>query len=70
MRHQNEYLAAARLQWLGLWASELAAYVLLSLNSALFRPADTFVYPHSLGIGKDALLPITKHDEKKVSISP
>ncbi|KAI0779848.1 DNA topoisomerase IV alpha subunit [Fomes fomentarius] len=43
MRHQNEYLAAARLQWLGLWASELAA----------------------LCIGKEALLPITKHDEKK-----
>ncbi|KAI0743783.1 Spo11/DNA topoisomerase VI subunit A [Daedaleopsis nitida] len=43
MRHQNDTLAAARVQWLGLWASELAA----------------------LGIEKDVLLPITKHDEKK-----
>ena len=25
MRHENEHLAAARVQWLGLWASELAA---------------------------------------------
>ncbi|KAM5533314.1 hypothetical protein V8D89_012988 [Ganoderma adspersum] len=45
MRHENDHLAADRLQWVGLWASELA----------------------SLGIGKDALLPITKHDEKKAS---
>jgi len=36
-------LAARRVKWLGLWASELA----------------------SLGILKDHLLPITKHDEKK-----
>ncbi|EJF65132.1 topoisomerase acting in meiosis [Dichomitus squalens LYAD-421 SS1] len=43
MRHENSHLAADRVQWLGLWASELA----------------------SLGIDKDALLPITKHDEKK-----
>ncbi|KAI1796465.1 topoisomerase acting in meiosis [Ganoderma leucocontextum] len=43
MRHENAHLAADRLQWIGLWASELA----------------------SLGVGKDALLPITKHDEKK-----
>ncbi|RPD63922.1 DNA topoisomerase IV alpha subunit [Lentinus tigrinus ALCF2SS1-6] len=43
MQHENEHLAAARVQWLGIWASELS----------------------SLGIDKDALLPITKHDEKK-----
>ncbi|KAI0674984.1 Spo11/DNA topoisomerase VI subunit A [Trametes maxima] len=43
MQHENVNLAAARVRWLGLWSSELAA----------------------LGIQKDALLPITKHDEKK-----
>ncbi|RDX44832.1 topoisomerase acting in meiosis [Lentinus brumalis] len=43
MQHENEHLAAARIEWLGLWASELS----------------------SLGIDKEALLPITKHDEKK-----
>ncbi|KAI0829683.1 DNA topoisomerase IV alpha subunit [Trametes gibbosa] len=43
MQHEKEHLAAPRIQWLGLWASELAA----------------------LGIQKDALIPITKHDEKK-----
>ncbi|EIW63071.1 DNA topoisomerase IV alpha subunit [Trametes versicolor FP-101664 SS1] len=43
MQHEKDQLAAARIQWLGLWSSELAA----------------------LGIPKDALIPITKHDEKK-----
>ncbi|KAH9855196.1 DNA topoisomerase IV alpha subunit [Lenzites betulinus] len=43
MQHENENLAAPRIQWLGLWATELA----------------------SLGIPKDALIPITKHDERK-----
>ncbi|KAI0633406.1 DNA topoisomerase IV alpha subunit [Trametes polyzona] len=46
MQHENEQLAAARIQWLGIWASELAA----------------------LGIPKDVLIPITKHDEKKARL--
>ncbi|OBZ68175.1 Meiotic recombination protein SPO11 [Grifola frondosa] len=43
LQHEREQLAASRVRWLGLWASELA----------------------ELGIEKDALLLITKHDEKK-----
>ncbi|KAL6310487.1 DNA topoisomerase IV alpha subunit [Sparassis latifolia] len=43
MRHESERLAAGRVRWLGIWASELAG----------------------LGIDKDALIPMTKHDEKK-----
>ncbi|KAI0356160.1 DNA topoisomerase IV alpha subunit [Trametes cingulata] len=43
MQHEKEHLAAARMQWLGLWSSELAA----------------------IGIQRDALIPITKQDEKK-----
>lgn len=27
MKHENEHLAAARVQWLGLWGRELASYV-------------------------------------------
>ena len=74
MQHANAHLAADRVQWLGLWASELASYVLPSLpggaplpicrphlTNCSWRPIDR------LGIDKDALLPITKHDEKKAS---
>ncbi|KAI0655961.1 DNA topoisomerase IV alpha subunit [Cubamyces menziesii] len=43
MQHEKEQLAAERVQWLGLWSSELSA----------------------LGILKDALIPITKHDARK-----
>ncbi|KAH9942298.1 Spo11/DNA topoisomerase VI subunit A [Epithele typhae] len=43
LRHENDRLAANRVEWLGLWSSELT----------------------TLGIPKDALLPITKYDEKK-----
>ncbi|KAN0091017.1 Spo11/DNA topoisomerase VI subunit A [Tylopilus felleus] len=43
MRHENEKLAAHRIQWLGVRASELT----------------------DLDIHLDALIPITKHDEKK-----
>ncbi|KAI9067138.1 DNA topoisomerase IV, alpha subunit [Trametes sanguinea] len=45
MRHEQGQLAAERVEWLGLWSSELAG----------------------LGIERDALIPITKHDEKKAS---
>ncbi|KAF9482249.1 DNA topoisomerase IV, alpha subunit, partial [Pholiota conissans] len=43
LQHENDKLAAGRIRWLGIWASEL----------------------ESLNIGKDFLLPITTHDEKK-----
>ncbi|KAF9227465.1 DNA topoisomerase IV, alpha subunit [Gyrodon lividus] len=43
LRHENEKLAAHRIQWLGIKTSELL----------------------ELGIHLDALIPITKHDEKK-----
>ncbi|OSD04027.1 DNA topoisomerase IV, alpha subunit [Trametes coccinea BRFM310] len=46
MRHEQEQLAAERVQWLGLWSSELAG----------------------LGIERDALIPITKYDEKKARV--
>ncbi|KAH9949634.1 DNA topoisomerase IV alpha subunit [Amylocystis lapponica] len=43
MRHERARLAAARVRWLGIWASELAG----------------------LGVDRDALIPMTRHDEKK-----
>ncbi|KAJ7141475.1 Spo11/DNA topoisomerase VI subunit A [Mycena epipterygia] len=43
MAHESEKLAAGRIKYLGVLASELASY----------------------GVDRDALLPITKHDEKK-----
>ncbi|KAJ7772623.1 DNA topoisomerase IV alpha subunit [Mycena maculata] len=43
MAHEDEKLAAPRVKYLGVLASELASY----------------------GVDRDALLPITKHDEKK-----
>lgn len=42
MRHENDHLAADRLQWIGLWASELASYVVLTLrggSTLIFHPA-------------------------------
>ncbi|KAG9316487.1 hypothetical protein JVU11DRAFT_2526 [Chiua virens] len=45
LRHENEKLAANRIQWLGVRAADLA----------------------SLNIHLDTLIPITKHDVKKVS---
>lgn len=40
MRHENDHLAADRLQWVGLWASELTAYVHTTLHGgrALISP--------------------------------
>ncbi len=76
MRHENDHLAADRLQWVGLWASELASYVLTSLRDGralISRLAShyTVLMPSPsmdrLGIRKDTLLPITKYDEKKAS---
>lgn len=61
MRHENEKLAAHRIQWLGVRASELTEYG---------ASWSTISFPkrfHSLDIHLDALIPITKHDEKKVS---
>jgi DNA topoisomerase VI subunit A len=36
MQHESEKLAARRLKWLGLWASELARYLSLSQRHAPF----------------------------------
>ena len=38
MQHESEKLAARRLKWLGLWASELARYLSLLQQRA---PVDT-----------------------------
>ncbi|KAL4078058.1 DNA topoisomerase IV alpha subunit [Scleroderma citrinum] len=46
LRHENEKLAAHRIEWLGIRASELSEF----------------------DIDLDMLIPITKHDEKKVHI--
>jgi len=43
MRHENQKLAAERIEWIGVWASELAG----------------------LGVDRDAMIPMTDHDEKK-----
>ena len=63
MQHENDKLAANRIKWLGLWASEMErCYVLWNLSLGL---TDVPMSP-SFGVEKDGLLPITKHDEKKV----
>ncbi|KIK67493.1 hypothetical protein GYMLUDRAFT_69672 [Collybiopsis luxurians FD-317 M1] len=43
LRHENEKLAAGRIEWLGIYSSEL----------------------NGLGIDKEVLIPISRHDEKK-----
>ncbi|KAG2148313.1 Spo11/DNA topoisomerase VI subunit A [Suillus cothurnatus] len=53
LRHENKKLAAKRIEWLGLWASEIAEYL----------DADNFLT--FLEIDLDTLIPITLHDEKK-----
>lgn len=63
LRHENEKLAAHRIQWLGVRAADLARYE---------ATPSTVSFPergYSLDIHLDTLLPITKHDEKKVSPS-
>jgi hypothetical protein len=71
MRHESDRLVAGeRIEWLGLYLSELTRYEMdLSLSlRRLFSSRLVF----SLGVDKDMLLPITKYDEKKVGhfISP
>jgi meiotic recombination protein SPO11 len=64
MQHENDKLAARRIKWLGLWASELEQYVIRygwRSFGVVLKAGSRF------GIAKDDLLPITKHDEKKVS---
>ncbi|KAI8993791.1 Spo11/DNA topoisomerase VI subunit A [Trametes punicea] len=46
MQHERDQLVAKRIQWLGIWSSELPA----------------------LGIQRDALIPITPHDERKARV--
>ena len=62
MQHENDKLAATRIKWLGLWASEVERYDYLNPDLGLTDALST-----SFGIKEDGLLPITKHDEKKVS---
>lgn len=61
LRHENEKLAAHRIQWLGVRASELAGY------RASWPMISFLKHFRSLNIHLDTLIPITKHDEKKVS---
>jgi hypothetical protein len=60
LKHEDDRLAARRVEWVGIWASELAGYVLLAPH------ADLFIRAYSLNIDKDALIPISRNDEKKV----
>ncbi|KAF9522650.1 Spo11/DNA topoisomerase VI subunit A [Crepidotus variabilis] len=54
MQHENGKLATRRIKWLGLWASEISNRVEYFLCS--------------LGVDRDRLIPITKHDEKKAKM--
>lgn len=63
LRHENEKLAAGRVEWLGIWASELAESV---YRCCAHCSSFSFV-PERLNIDRDALIPITEHDEKKAS---
>lgn len=66
MRHESERLAAGRIEWVGIWASELTRCV---------PPSDSFSgaimtrVASSLGVDRDAMIPITPYDEKKVRIT-
>jgi hypothetical protein len=64
MRHEETKLATRRIKWLGLWASELQRSISVSIHQfSRLRPP-----LFSLGISKEHLLPINKHDEKKVRV--
>lgn len=63
LRHENEKLAAHRIQWLGVRAADLARYEAIPPMISLLERG------YSLDIHLDTLIPITKHDEKKVSPS-
>ncbi len=61
MAHQDG-LDAPRLRWAGVMASELARYVRILVWSYITAKLTAY----SLGVKKEQLIPITKHDEKKV----
>lgn len=64
MAHERDTLAASRVKWIGVMASELSESV-----DTLMIPTWKLIYVlvwDRLCIEKDALLPITKHDQKKV----
>lgn len=61
MRHENDRLAARRIKWLGIWASELERYV---GGEATYKRRLTYSCP-SFNVNRECLLPITKYDERK-----
>lgn len=67
MQHERESLAAPRIRWLGLRTSELAGYAIS--GPFVLGPGwawGSSLIPTRLGVPKDVLIPISKHDEKKV----
>lgn len=64
MAHERDTLAASRVKWIGVMASELSESVLPRFTAA--SRCSCMGLRARLCIDKDALLPITKHDQKKV----
>ena len=63
LSHENSKLAASRLKWLGVWSTELSRFVHIPAHKGF---VSLLTRTCSLGIDKDALIPITTQDEKKV----
>ena len=62
LKHEQDKLAAGRVEWVGVWASELAECVFVCFSRSMtYR-----MLACRLNIDKDALIPISRHDEKKV----
>lgn len=64
MRHESESLVAKRVEWLGLWASELVEYA-PSLQP--YQTLKVLTATSRLGVDRTALIPTTPHDVKKAS---
>jgi meiotic recombination protein SPO11 len=65
MQHENEHLTADRIEWIGLWSSELEQYVV----TGFVRVAGINLSGGRLDIDQSALIPASVHDVKKVRIS-
>ncbi|KAF8514257.1 topoisomerase acting in meiosis, partial [Hysterangium stoloniferum] len=60
IRHHDGTWAAPRIQWIGLWGSEMIRF------DRAIAPHDWLIGDrNSLGIDRDQLLPLSKHDHKK-----
>lgn len=64
MEHENGTLAAHRVEWIGVSCTE----VVRSVFSQSYHEFQAKEDRRRMGLDRDALLPITEHDQRKVRV--